>query len=387
MKRIKKHIGTHHVDTPWKFILVFGIIFLGAFGISYSVKAYPEIFMTRITANKIADIRPAEPIVLEFSFPVLTETYAAGVRTDPASDFNLRWEQSNRKLSLVPKTFWRPETDYKVILPEGKNAMLAEIPSQTIVFSTERYPQISEIYPVNGAQSVVFDAEDPIVVNFSGNARDFSFRFELDSGNALAVDSNLNKTRFKILPVENLDYSKDYRVKIYAKYAYDSAGEYKKISESRFTTQPPPDISWDQDYQVRLEQARKYTVPKIKNGKYIDINLTAQVMGIFENGRMLDDYMVSSGKPGMSTPKGETQIYNKAPRAWSAEYGLYMPYWMAMASDGKFGIHELPEWPGGYKEGAAHLGTPVSHGCVRLGVGAAKRVYEWADIGTPVVIY
>jgi lipoprotein-anchoring transpeptidase ErfK/SrfK len=64
-----------------------------------------------------------------------------------------------------------------------------------------------------------------------------------------------------------------------------------------------------------------------------------------------------------------------------------MPFWMAVAADGKFGIHELPEWPGGYKEGANHLGIPVSHGCIRLGVGPAKQVYDWTEVGTPVVIY
>jgi lipoprotein-anchoring transpeptidase ErfK/SrfK len=89
----------------------------------------------------------------------------------------------------------------------------------------------------------------------------------------------------------------------------------------------------------------------------------------------------------MDTPRGRYAIQNKAVRPWSKAYSLYMPYWQAITPDGKYGIHELPEWPGGYKEGANHLGTPVSHGCMRLGIGPAKRVYEWAPIGTPVVIY
>jgi lipoprotein-anchoring transpeptidase ErfK/SrfK len=110
-------------------------------------------------------------------------------------------------------------------------------------------------------------------------------------------------------------------------------------------------------------------------------------MTLFEDGRSVDAYIISSGKRGMDTPKGDFQIYNQALRPWSKKYSLYMPYWQAITSDGQFGIHELPEWPGGYKEGANHLGTPVSHGCVRLGIGAAKRVFEWAAIGTPVVIY
>ena len=90
---------------------------------------------------------------------------------------------------------------------------------------------------------------------------------------------------------------------------------------------------------------------------------------------------------GMETPQGQFSIYNKTPRAWSKTYALFMPFWMAFLPSGEMGIHELPEWPGGYKEGANHLGTPVSHGCVRLGVGDAKEVYDWAEIGTPIIIH
>jgi lipoprotein-anchoring transpeptidase ErfK/SrfK len=64
-----------------------------------------------------------------------------------------------------------------------------------------------------------------------------------------------------------------------------------------------------------------------------------------------------------------------------------MPFWMAITPGGSFGIHELPEWPDGDKNGANDLGSPVSHGCVRLGIGPAERVYNWAEIGTPVVVY
>ena len=110
-------------------------------------------------------------------------------------------------------------------------------------------------------------------------------------------------------------------------------------------------------------------------------------MVLFQDGVPVESYLVSSGKRGMDTPKGEFAIQNKAPRPWSKTYGLYMPYWMAFTADGKYGIHELPEWPGGYKEGANHLGRPVSHGCIRLGVGHAKQVYEWADIGTTLIIH
>lgn len=126
-------------------------------------------------------------------------------------------------------------------------------------------------------------------------------------------------------------------------------------------------------------------VPGRFPGKYIDIDLTKQLMTIFEGVNQMGQYIISSGKASMPTPTGTRTIINKDPRAWSNKYGLWMPWWMGIGGD--YGIHELPEWPNGYKEGESHLGTPVSHGCVRLGIGAAQTVYNWAEIGMPVYIH
>jgi hypothetical protein len=126
-------------------------------------------------------------------------------------------------------------------------------------------------------------------------------------------------------------------------------------------------------------------VPGRFPGKYIDIDLTKQLLTIFEGISQIGQYVISSGKASMPTPTGTGTVANKDPRAWSNKYGLWMPYWMGIGGD--YGIHELPEWPGGYKEGENHLGTPVSHGCVRLGVGAAQTVYNWTEIGIPVYIH
>lgn len=120
-------------------------------------------------------------------------------------------------------------------------------------------------------------------------------------------------------------------------------------------------------------------------GKYIDIDLTTQRLCRVEGPTLIDCSTISSGKAAMPTRTGTYHIQNKNPRQWSSKYGLWMPWWEAF--DGAYGIHELPEWPGGYKEGEAHLGIPVSHGCVRLGVGPAETLYNWTEIGTPVYIH
>lgn len=160
----------------------------------------------------------------------------------------------------------------------------------------------------------------------------------------------------------------------------------EEIKENKEILLPPP-IERNKNPETKLEEAMIYAQPQILAGKYIDISLGYQNMVIFENGKALNAFLISSGKKGFDTPIGTFKIENKYPRAWSKKYGLWMPYWMAFKPAGEMGIHELPEWPGGYKEGANHLGTAVSHGCVRLGVDSAKQVYDWAEIGTPVIIH
>jgi len=119
--------------------------------------------------------------------------------------------------------------------------------------------------------------------------------------------------------------------------------------------------------------------------RHIEIDLSSQYLYLWYGGKRIKRYRVSSGKPGMRTPSGNFKILSKEKNHWSVKYKLYMPY--AMRVVGGVYIHELPYWPGGRREGQWHLGTPVSHGCVRLGIGPAKTVYNFGLIGTKVIIH
>ncbi len=127
-------------------------------------------------------------------------------------------------------------------------------------------------------------------------------------------------------------------------------------------------------------------VPGKFEGKYVDVNLTTQKLCQVETNTVVACHTISSGKASMPTPEGTFHIGGKDPKRWSNTYGLWMPFWQEF-KDGVYGLHELPEWPNGYKEGQDHLGIPVSHGCVRLGIGEAEQVYNWTEIGTAVYIH
>ena len=70
-----------------------------------------------------------------------------------------------------------------------------------------------------------------------------------------------------------------------------------------------------------------------------------------------------------------------------------------------YGLHALPHWKvsqgnrvegeivngrlytqGKLYEDYAHLGKPMSHGCVRVGIEASQALYDWAPNNTPVTI-
>jgi lipoprotein-anchoring transpeptidase ErfK/SrfK len=158
--------------------------------------------------------------------------------------------------------------------------------------------------------------------------------------------------------------------------------------EQQFKTDPAnPDTDSD-GYGDGLEVMTGFDPLKAdrsKLEKVIKLDLQKQELSRVLGGVVLGTYKVSTGKKSMPTPKGIYTVGNKSPKAWSKTYGLWMPYWLGIQGR-RFGIHELPIWPNGYREGANHLGIPVSHGCIRLGIGPAKLLYNWAEIGTEVVI-
>lgn len=290
-------------------------------------------------------------------------------------------------MTLTPKGEWKPEDLYHVKLQGGSSVLFTRV-QQELAFTTVSYPKVQSFFPAPGATDVVLDIEDPVAIVFDKPINDFKLKFVVSPIVSLADEIDFEKNTVKLIPQGDLTKGQRYDIAVFVRHQDEGVDRYQKIYETYFETKKPlPPQQWEKDFGARLEQAKLLTDPKITEGKYIDINLKSQVMTLFENGKAVDAYIVSTGKRGMETPVGNFQIRNHALRVWSKKYGLFMPYWMAVAADGSFGIHELPEWPGGYKEGQNHLGIPVSHGCIRLGVGPAARVYAWAENGTPVVTH
>lgn len=125
-------------------------------------------------------------------------------------------------------------------------------------------------------------------------------------------------------------------------------------------------------------------VTKNLNGesRLIIIDLTNQKLYFTKDGKIELVEKISSGRRhrngGGKTPKGKFKIIGKWPKRYSKEYRCWMPYCLKFYK--RYNIHAtMPKF---YK----YLGRPASHGCVRQHLDGAKKLYEFAQIGDPVIV-
>ena len=170
------------------------------------------------------------------------------------------------------------------------------------------------------------------------------------------------------------------------------------------------DIAYRNGYPVwRLEEAnpdvepgelligQELTIPSIDvlfpepliADKWIEIDLPEQRLRAYEDDEIVYDLTCSSGMTSTPTIAGQFQVLFKEPEAYAQRWGLTMPYFMAVYYEGPDfanGIHELPIRADGQRLWASVLGWPASYGCIILDVDDAKRLYDWAPVGTLVRI-
>jgi hypothetical protein len=107
----------------------------------------------------------------------------------------------------------------------------------------------------------------------------------------------------------------------------------------------------------------------------IIVSLAEQRMYVYRNGVRIGQSTVSTGKKGHATPTGTFTILQKKVRHESNIYkGARMPHMQRLTWTG-IAMH------------AGHLpGYPASHGCVRLPIDFAEKLYAVTRNGTSVII-
>jgi lipoprotein-anchoring transpeptidase ErfK/SrfK len=118
--------------------------------------------------------------------------------------------------------------------------------------------------------------------------------------------------------------------------------------------------------------------------KSIVISISQQVLWAYKGDRVVLNSYVSTGRAGFDTPVGSFVILTKLPSQTmegvigGEYYNVPDVPWVLYFTNGGHALH------GTYWHN--NFGTPMSHGCVNLPLDVAAWLYDWAPIGTPVLI-
>jgi lipoprotein-anchoring transpeptidase ErfK/SrfK len=118
----------------------------------------------------------------------------------------------------------------------------------------------------------------------------------------------------------------------------------------------------------------------IDEERWIDVDLSEQVLTAYESSVPVYTTLVSSGLPATPTPIGRFRIWIRLRFDDMAGDGYYLedvPFVMYFYEG--YALHGVT-WHGNF-------GHPMSHGCVNLPTDAAEWLYFWADVGTLVNVH
>lgn len=124
------------------------------------------------------------------------------------------------------------------------------------------------------------------------------------------------------------------------------------------------------------------------SGKRVVFSESAQRVWLVGTGnRVLSTYLVSGSVTDNLRP-GRYDVYSKSRWAVGIDDSGVMQYFVRFAHgpNAAIGFHSIPTKNGDPLQTVAQLGTPQSHGCIRQRLSDAQRLWDFAAVGTDVVV-
>ena len=117
--------------------------------------------------------------------------------------------------------------------------------------------------------------------------------------------------------------------------------------------------------------------------KIIEVNLKQQQLSYSFGNKLLEKFAISSGLPGTPTPQGEFEVLTKRDvvNYRGANYNYPNTKWnLRFAYGASFSYYIHGAW------WHNNFGQPMSHGCVNVSYDNMERLYDWAQVGTKIII-
>lgn len=120
--------------------------------------------------------------------------------------------------------------------------------------------------------------------------------------------------------------------------------------------------------------------------KTIKVDISDQRLYAYDRGRLVNTFLISSGRYGYDTPYGTFSVFKKKPVT-------RMSWYYGEDNPNNYDLDNVPHvlyFKGPYTLHGAYWhnnwGHRMSHGCVNISLPHAEWLYNWAPMGTKVIV-
>lgn len=331
------------------------------------VETYPK------EGQKDINVNPEIKLV----FDGIGDYFNFDFKLDPPTKIELKEkiEENNQTTFILdPATQLGQGINYTLTIKQTYAPNKKAINNQTLHFATQPPVEISKVLPENKDQNAHVKRKIALTFNKPVDHTQAENNFSITpetKGNIVWQDNTITFT-----PDDKLAKNTEYTI---------------KEANSVQSTQDDSFLEGDRVYTFKTKDTDLFPAPptsepKYKEGKYINVNLANQTLYAYEDGELLDSFLISSGVAGFPTPIGDFNVFSKVRSTrMSHTYGPGNPnnydlpgVPFVLAFNGPYTIH------GTYWHN--NFGHPMSHGCVNMYTPDAEWVYNWAPIGISVVV-
>ena len=138
-----------------------------------------------------------------------------------------------------------------------------------------------------------------------------------------------------------------------------------------------------------LDPADDTTLPAGSgSGKRIVFSESRQRVWLVTGARHVERTYLVSGSVYDNLDPGTYSVYSRSERAWGIDDSGTMRYFVrfTQGDNAAIGFHDIPIDDGRHVQTVAQLGTPLSHGCIRQRRADAVALWNFAPLGTTVVV-
>ena len=130
--------------------------------------------------------------------------------------------------------------------------------------------------------------------------------------------------------------------------------------------------------------------------KVVYMSLTEQHLWAFEKGKIVFDTVITTGRPQLPTDTGPMSVLSKSspwkmhspwPRSsqwWYPDTVVRKVVWFTATGEGMHDARWEPDYL--YGPGSQNIQSLASHGCVHMPGTTVDWMYDWAAVGTPVIV-